>query len=89
MRRKTPMRVRLPYGLWTCADGREVLFNRAYEPIWERIHNGPATAADPMERVAWVKQEWFYKEPYAPWRNKEARAECEAILAAWGVGVTP
>ena len=26
----------LPYGRWRCADGREVLFNRFYEPIWER-----------------------------------------------------
>jgi hypothetical protein len=25
-----------PYGLWTLADGREVLFNRFYAPIAER-----------------------------------------------------
>jgi hypothetical protein len=23
----------LPYGKWTCSDGREVLFNRHYEPM--------------------------------------------------------
>ena len=23
-----------PYGKWTCEDGREVLFNRRYKPIW-------------------------------------------------------
>jgi len=26
----------LPYGMWTCADGRQVLFNRFYEPILQR-----------------------------------------------------
>jgi hypothetical protein len=25
-----------PYGMWTCADGSEVLFNRFYAPIAER-----------------------------------------------------
>ena len=25
---------RYPYGRWTCADGRQVLFNRGYNPIW-------------------------------------------------------
>jgi hypothetical protein len=30
------MRRRLPYGSWTRADGREVLFNRHYQPIWQR-----------------------------------------------------
>jgi RecA-family ATPase len=29
-------RDRCPYGKWTCADGREVLFNRSYWPILER-----------------------------------------------------
>ena len=27
----------LPYGMWTCADGREVLFNRFYEPIMQAL----------------------------------------------------
>jgi hypothetical protein len=26
----------VPYGMWTCEDGREVLFNRVYAPIAER-----------------------------------------------------
>jgi hypothetical protein len=31
----------LPYGKWTCPDGREVLFNRFYEPIWQRHPEQP------------------------------------------------
>src|ERR1019366_697539 len=30
------LRYRMPFGKWTCADGREVLFNRNYKPIWQR-----------------------------------------------------
>lgn len=49
----------LPYGMWTCADGREVLFNRHYQPIWQRV-NGTVSPADSTEWVSWTKQHWFY-----------------------------
>lgn len=42
----------LPAGRWTCADGREVLFNSFEEPIWERRPGAEATPADPHERVS-------------------------------------
>jgi hypothetical protein len=31
----------LPYGIWLCADRREVLFNRHYKPIWQRTRVSP------------------------------------------------
>jgi hypothetical protein len=37
-------RARCPYGLWTCPDGREVLFNRDYRSVLER-RGGRVTAA--------------------------------------------
>jgi hypothetical protein len=46
-RRLTPSYARLPYGIWICADGREVLFNRAYSPIWQRSPGQLAEPADP------------------------------------------
>ena len=48
------------YGKWTCDDGREVLFNRFYEPIWQRLPDGVVLPADRKEWVKWNKQEWFY-----------------------------
>ena len=33
-----------PYGMWTVADGRQVLFNRNYRPILERYPGAPAKA---------------------------------------------
>lgn len=52
----------LPYGVWTCPDGREVLFNRCYEPIRQRYPGQPPTEADPKEWVPWVHQAWFYRD---------------------------
>ena len=44
----------LPYGRWTLADGREVLFNAFHEPIWQRRLGSDATPADPHERVSGI-----------------------------------
>jgi hypothetical protein len=49
----------LPYGQWVCADGRVVIFNRRYSPIWERLPDGVVQRADPGEWVKWVNQSWF------------------------------
>jgi len=51
-------RCTLPYGCWTCADGREVLFNRHYQPIWQR-HHGVVTPAR-SQWVDWVDPFHFY-----------------------------
>jgi len=41
----------LPYGIWTCKDGREVVFNREYQPILQRI-DGVVSYAD---RDEWIE----------------------------------
>ena len=74
-----------PYGIWTTEDGREVLFNRDYQPIWQRRSGEPP---EPADRKEWVKgilsQRWFYKDG-TPESQKHARGA--AILAEWGVRV--
>lgn len=70
----------LPYGAWTCADGREVLFNRFYEPIWQRSPGAEPTEADPKERVRFIAQRWFYTD-----HTKAKRPAGKAALAAWGI----
>ena len=65
----------LPYGVWTCADGREVLFNRFYEPILQRATGQAAAEADPAEWVDFVKQEWLYDDAIPePQKRKKAAA---------------
>jgi hypothetical protein len=82
------MRRELPYGIWRCADGREVLFNRRYRPLMSRYPGQMAQEADPMEWIDWVDQQWFYCNN-APWwsgdpisrkAGKETRKRCEKAL---------
>jgi hypothetical protein len=72
----------LPYGKWICADEREVLFNRFYEPIYQRLPERPAEPADAKEQVPWKSQEWFYDDADSERRKRTA---ARAVLAEWGV----
>ena len=90
MGKKDDLRTRLPYGKWTCADGREVFFNRYYKPIWERM-GSKVSVADPDEWVKWVKQEWFYDDLTTPYPlfyargNRKTRKLCEDLLIELGL----
>ena len=69
-------RTELPYGLWTCADGREVLFNRHYQPIYERLNRGKAMPSNRGEWVTFAHQQWFYTDSSARRRSTIPRLEC-------------
>jgi crotonobetainyl-CoA:carnitine CoA-transferase CaiB-like acyl-CoA transferase len=71
-----------PYGVWTCSDGREVLFNRRYAPIWQRYPNEWARPAEATEWVSWVRQRWFYNDGTPP---NEAEANIAVALREWGL----
>jgi hypothetical protein len=85
------MRATLPYGMWTCADGRQPLFNCHYDPIWQRYPGQPAT--DPDEWVLWQDEEWFFNDRDLPWwpgrANAKARSRCRDILVSWGLDPEP
>jgi hypothetical protein len=60
-----------------------VLFNRFYEPIWQRPgDDGEWTVADPAERVPYERQEWFYGDEHS---DKEKRQRAEAVLTEAGI----
>src|SRR5580765_4964173 len=73
----------LPYGIWTTEDGRQILFNRFYEPIWERRDGQAPTPADPTE---WIKgpatQHWFYGDEHG---DPAKRRRALAALKDWGI----
>jgi hypothetical protein len=81
------LRHRMPYGKWTCADGREVLFNRDYKPLWQRYPGQAAHQADSGERVNWMRVETFYTGANQPWRDTASARMCSDILAKFGVRV--
>ncbi len=70
----------LPYGKWTCEDRREVLFNRFYEPIYQRIRMGVTESADRKEWVQWKHQEWFYDDTYSEILAKNAAIKVSMAL---------
>src|SRR3954447_16237325 len=84
-----------PYGKWTCADGREVLFNRSYWPILERRPGAPVKAADPNERIPYVQQYYFFDDANCPWSRSDLPAAQETVsrinqvLAEWGQSALP
>jgi hypothetical protein len=85
-RRRTQVRARVPYGRWTTADGREVLFDRRYQPMFERR---PGQCARPVapQWVRWTLQENFYDDGSPPW--PDAVKKINAVLAAWGLPPIP
>ena len=85
----------VPYGRWTTADGREVLFNRTYWPILERTPDGFAKPARPSEWVEGIVQsEYFFDDWSAPWRStngacRASLAACNKVLREWGMPPLP
>ena len=76
-----------PYGLWRCADGREVLFDRSYCPIYSRRPGERAELADPDEFVPdIVKEQHFWVDGrQQPERSHATRRKLDKILKSWGV----
>lgn len=79
-----PMRFVLPYGKWTCTDGKEILFNRDYCPIWYRDKDGFVDTLDPATWIEFEKQEWFFGDTDPPWQSRKTYKKCKSILGSWG-----
>jgi hypothetical protein len=75
-----------PYGVWTCVDGREVMFNREYTPILERRPGQPVRAANPREWIWWIDQTWFWSDGTPP---SVAVMAMNVALADWGLPALP
>jgi len=75
-----------PYGIWACADGRQVLFNRDYLPILERYPGQPCRAANPREWIWWIKQNWFFNDGTP---HEQVAARIDFVLAWWGLPPLP
>ena len=82
-----PKRLYVPYGKWFCEDGREVLFNRDYTPIWSRSKDGLIERIDPATKTNYSDREFYFDDRNAPYYygNSKTLQSCEAILKEWGV----
>jgi hypothetical protein len=77
---------RYPYGVWTCADGRQVLFNRNYNPILVRYVGGSVVDGDPEEWVDWVSQAWFYGGSDNPRGCEEVQGRLREVIRVFYAG---
>ncbi len=81
-----PMRLWLPYGKATTADGEEFLFNRDYMPIWKKSTNGTVSSVSPALHIDKTGSEVFFNDGNAPWhRHKDSHEKCFNALKEWGV----
>ena len=67
------------YGRWRCSDGREVLFNRSYRPLWERRPGQPVAMANPKEWVDWDTETFFWKD------GRGTTKRGLRLLREWGI----
>jgi hypothetical protein len=80
------------YVAWPERGGLEVLFNRQYEAIWQRMPGYAAEPADPGERIARWGNHWFYDEcrgtprRLPPRKSQETVALLQAALAHFIAG---
>lgn len=81
------MRLNLSYGKWKLNDGTEILFNRDYNPIWERSVTGEVKAIEPDTDINSDIVESYFDDRAAPYyQNSMKTLElCLSILQDWGV----
>ena len=76
----------LPYGIWRCSDGTEVLFSRRYKPLWSRSPGGAVVAMVGNEWVENIVDErWFYDDRNQPWDDPATYQRCLQVLKDFGV----
>jgi len=64
-----PWRLAYPYGCWIEKDDAVVVFDRNYFPIVRLSFDAPPEIVDPLERVDFGEQRWFYEDATAPYRD--------------------
>lgn len=78
-------RAELPYSLIVYPSGRQVLFNRHYQPILERCGGSLTIPGHPSDD--WFAGRdgalitFFYRDRYPPWRDPKIARLCQQILA--------
>jgi len=92
-----PMRLYLPYGYYTEADGAKVLYSRDYNPMW-RIREGQKP--ERLEPWLWIKtvnnpkssdgrDPQYFNDGNAPWYNDKTRVKCEQVLTDYNINRLP
>jgi hypothetical protein len=76
-----PMRLYMPYGFWTEADGSEVVFSRDYKPMWRIRPDRSVERVAPWLWIPHVRQTYLWTEGGEPWDDAGQAARLEGWLA--------
>lgn len=77
----------LPYGCWQTESGREIVFNRRYQPLWVRNPDGHIIAGDRTEWIYDITAKHYF---YGASCGETEEQKLEAAIAAaqsWNVPV--
>ena len=82
---KTPRKDNLarPYVTWVDPDGREIMADRRYKPMWQRMPRGSATPATPSEWTQSTRHAYLWGP--GPTTMRQSIAAGRAALRSWGV----
>lgn len=84
-----PMRLYMPYGFWTEADGSQVIFSRDYKPMW-RIHpDRPVERVEPWLWIQQIRQTYLWSEGEEPWDDPDLAARLQDWLVERGIWALP
>jgi len=84
-----PMRLFLPYGYWTEADGARVLFSRDYHPLWRLRDNQAPERVEPWTRIKFKDQTWLWDDANTPWETPKVEAALIGFLKMHGLHQLP
>lgn len=84
-----PMRLYIPYGIWTEHDGSRVLFSRDYFPMWRLRDGQTPERMNPWERIKFVEQTWVLPEGEMPWYEPNNFDGCVHFLEREGISSFP
>lgn len=80
-----PMRLYMPYGFWTEADGSDVVFSRDYKPMWRIRLDGSVERVEPWLWIGHVRQTYLWSEGDEPWNDPSEAARLVGWLAERGI----
>jgi hypothetical protein len=81
--------VYLPYGIWTMADGTQIMFNRQLTPIWSKQPSQYRCTIDPLDAKidkSLIKETYYlYSNLTSPQVDAGVLEKCIETLDEWRV----
>lgn len=84
-----PMRLWVPYGIWTERNGGRVLFSRDYCPLWRVLSNGRVERESPWTEIDFVESEILWSPSIAPWADSGTLGDVENLMRKYRVPKEP